>query len=739
MWKKANAVKKAVHLSHMVSENATHDTSLPTILQGARTIEVSSKIPRSISPSPAPPLVAPPEFPPAKTLQEDCSPHGTSLQRALKAIPKADKNVTKVNKRSGSGTSPKASAWKSAAKMVGHIGIWGKPTNGTAKNPLTKNPCSHEEPRISDIELAELSKLERILVSDYESVEQAFHVVTADKACFTEIDFRHAVSNHRTLADIMGGALGPNDIALSDVPQAFVALCKLLKYETGPIPKTIFLMFPDKLRTERLLRARFARCGKIRLEEAPVKGSLLLKSLSKGAKTPEAAKKLLNQVAAAMQLQPEETAKALLRKTKSSGGTNMGLRHIVKLIRQYGAPISDTGLEVLTSGWAVYGALAKSAIVLGTLQSPSCILRKSGDAMPRHNAMAESVVALGTIASSAVRLKKLRSKIRVQHEEATQNDTEGEDAALPKSKMGVAAKVAHFGIRLMRKLPGARRKKYVRKFTTAEVAQRLANASSELKEEEDQDQLWQMLPPGEVLHCLRGGAKTLDGEDFKQLLHTAWTLFDECHAVSWMIEPKETSDSRAVQLLAAQAALAEIVTDDSRPGQLALDAEPLHQRLVSCYSVLHQLKGICDSADDGLLRRAALYGVPILLERLSMWVHASVEQITNETIANPSRVAAREMDSMINKMQDCFRQYEIAVEDGLGYQMPHHSCDMVATSTVSSTGGAAIVCEEAWARFLQSREKAHARRKEFRELEVGSLDRFCTEKTVTPGFSLRVA
>merc|ERR1719316_2605040 len=102
-----------------------------------------------------------------------------------------------------------------------------------------------EEPRISDVELAELSKLERILVSDYESVEQAFFAVTADKACFTEIDFRHAVSNHRTLESVMGGALGPNDIALSDVPQAFVALCKLLKYQTGPIPKSVFLMLPE--------------------------------------------------------------------------------------------------------------------------------------------------------------------------------------------------------------------------------------------------------------------------------------------------------------------------------------------------------------------------------------------------------------------------------------------------------------------------------------------------------------
>merc|ERR1711869_103472 len=112
------------------------------------------------------------------------------------------------------------------------------------------------------------------------------------------------------------------------------------------------------------------------------------------------------------------------------------------------------------------------------------------------------------------------------------------------------------------------------------------------------------------------------------------------------------------------------------------------------------MKKFCEAADDGLLRRAALYGLPILIERMSTWIHASVAPIADPTIARHSRAAAHDMDSVVAKVLESFTPYEIAVEDGLGYQAPHHSLTTYCrTSRDSPTGGAAVVCEEAWRRF----------------------------------------
>jgi hypothetical protein len=248
-----------------------------------------------------------------------------------------------------------------------------------------------------------------------------------------------------------------------------------------------------------------------------------------------------------------------------------------------------------------------------------------------------------------------------------------------------------------------------------------------------------MLPPGEVLHCLRLGAKTLDGEDFKKLLQAAWLLFDECDAVTWMVEPKTHSDSRASQLIAVQESLAEVVTVDSNAGQYAVDAEPLYQQLVRTLTVMQQLKNLCDGADDGLMRRAALYGLPILLERVGIWIHASVDQIGNKTIAGPSRLAAHEMDSVVLKVLESFTPYEIAVEDGLGYQAPHHSSEAFLSSQGSLSGGGAVICEEAWRRFLRYKDEVRrsqlaAKDEELKEHALASSSRYCTHKLLRPGF-----
>lgn len=247
------------------------------------------------------------------------------------------------------------------------------------------------------------------------------------------------------------------------------------------------------------------------------------------------------------------------------------------------------------------------------------------------------------------------------------------------------------------------------------------------------------MPAGEILHCLRLGAKALDGQDFQQLLQAAWSLFDECDAVTWMIEPKASSDSRAVRLLAIQEALCKVVTVDSRSSQHSDDAESLHQQLLQSQDATKQLKELCEEADDGLLRRAALYGLPILLERVSTWIHASVERITNPTIARPSRVLAHAMDSAVAEVLKSLTPYEVAVEDGLGYKAPNHSSDTCFTSRETSSSGAAVVTEEAWRRFLRSNEASRRLQKdskteETREHAFASSGRFCTHKLLRPGF-----
>jgi hypothetical protein len=702
----------------MVIETGAGNDALPTLLQpngDAAERKAISDFLQGFSNDPTPPEI----------------PKDATLQRSHKVVSKAPSTFSKTDKignrdkktdsdpqhrDSVSSAEAKSSAWKSVGRMVGHLGIWRK---GNAKS-------LQQDARVSDEELVELSKLESLLIADYETAKYAFQVVTADKACFTENDLRYAVSQHITKAELMASTLGKDAIPLADVPQIFISLCKLLKYDLGPVPKAIFLMFPERLRFERLQRARFARTGVIRDGEAPLDGARLLQLLSKGAKTPEAAKKLLNQVGAAIQLEPQATAHALLKKNKVHGGPNAGIRFVVNLIRQHGAPFSGNGLDILISGWAILSALAKSAVALGTLTLSGSLHASNSEHRKKGRILLKAAGALGALgASSQQKLRRLRN--RVHHVKPKK------DAA--PDQLGVAMKVALFGTRLIRNLPNAKKKRqYQCKVGTS------SGSSADEYSEQNHVHLWEILPAGEILHYLRVGAKALDGEDFKQLLQAAWSLFDECEAVTWMIEPKDSSDSRAAQLLAVQEALAKIVSADCDDSQHSDDAESLHQQLLQSYNITNQMNKFCEEADEDLLRRAALYGLPILLERVSTWIHASVERIINPAIASPSRVAAHDMDSVMAKVQRVLTPYEIALEDGLGYQVPNHSSDgSFSARGNSSSSGAAVVNEEAWRRFLRSRENAQRSQKdskddEAREHAFASSGRFCTHKLLRPGF-----
>eukprot|EP00746_Dinoflagellata_sp_MGD_P161796 gnl/MRDRNA2_/MRDRNA2_89074_c0_seq1.p1 gnl/MRDRNA2_/MRDRNA2_89074_c0~~gnl/MRDRNA2_/MRDRNA2_89074_c0_seq1.p1 ORF type:complete len:741 (+),score=165.38 gnl/MRDRNA2_/MRDRNA2_89074_c0_seq1:91-2223(+) len=693
---------------NMVIETLPDNQALPTLLQptgNAAERQAISDVLKGLSDLPTTPKI----------------PRANTLERSQKTVgthPKSDKaSKNEKNQRKADSASDlaeaKSSAWKSVGRMVGHLGIFRKDSEKTSS-------LLQQEARVSDDELLELAKLESLLLNDYETAKHAFQVVTADKACFTEIDLRYAVSQRNTKADLLNSTLGKDDIQLGDVPQLFISLCKLLKYEQGPIPKAIFLMFPERLRFERLQRARFARTGVIRAGEAPLDPARLLQSLHKGAKTREAAKKLLNQVGAALQLQPQDTAQALLKKNKAYGGPNSGIRFVVNLIRQHGAPFSGDGLDILISGWAICSALATSAVTLGTLTSSGSMRGGNSEHRRKGRMMLKAAGALGAFGGSSLqRLRRLRN--RAHHAEDDAPD-----------KLGIATKVAFFGARLMRNLSkGKRRRHYQHKVGIS--------STSESDCEENHVHLWQILPAGEILHCLRMGAKALDGEDFKQLLQAAWSLFDKCDAVTWMIEPKAASDSRAVQLLAVQEALCKIVSVDFHSSHHSDHAELLHQQLLQSQAVTKQLKKFCEEADDGLLRRAALYGLPILLERVSTWIHASVERIRNPTIAGPSRTAAHDMDSAVAEVLRSLTPYEVAVEEGLGYQPPNHSCDTCFTSRETSSSGAAVDTEEAWSRFLRSRESSRRLQQDSKTKEAGehafaSSERFCTHKLLRPGF-----
>jgi len=693
----------------------TDNESLPTLLQpsgDAAERQAISDVLKGLSDIPAPPHI-----PKGTTLQRSQKTPGSSAKsgkasKMEKNERKASKDMPKHNDSASDPAEAKSSAWKSVGRMVGNLGIWRK-ESGKSSSLL------QQEARVSDDQLVELSKLEYLLLTDYETLKQAFQVVTADKACFTEIDLRYAVSQHITKVELLNSTSGKDDIQLGDVPQLFTSLCKLLKYQQGPIPKAIFLMFPERLRFERLQRARFARTGVIRDGEAPLDPARLLQSLHKGAKTREAAKKLLNQVGAAIQLQPEATAQALLKKNKAYGGPNSGIRFVVNLIRQHGAPFSGDGLDILISGWAICSALATSAVTLGTLTTSGSLRGDNSEHRKKGRMLLKAAGALGAFGGSSIqRLRRLRNR------ESSHDHTP--------DKLGVATKVVFFGTRLMKNLPKTkRRRQYQHKVGIS--------SAPESEYEETHAHLWQILPAGEILHCLRLGAKALDGEDFKQLLQAAWCLFDECDAVTWMIEPKAGSDSRAVQLLAVQEVLCKNASVGLHSSQHSDDSEVLHQQLLQSQDATKQLKELCEAADDGLLRRAALYGLPILLERVSTWIHASVETITNPDIARPSRIAAHDMDSAVADVLRSLTPYEVAVEDGLGYQAPNHSCDTCFTSRETSSSGAAVVTEEAWRRFLRSREASRrlqqeSKNEEAQERAFASSGRFCTHKLLRPGF-----
>jgi hypothetical protein len=269
--------KGSSYTSYTGVETTVNNASLPTLLSNSSLQGAGGKSSLSIwevKPRPPPRLPEPPVPPETPT----------ALQRSqkLQADGKPEKNGGKDSKAPAHSNSGKASVWKSAAKMVGAASTWRKPN--TAGRDSSSSQLGG---RISDDEVALLSKLESLLVADYGTVASAFQVVTADKASFTEIDLRCALSQHRSHEELMSRTLGANDIGLGDVPRVFASLGRLVKYESGQIPKNIFLMFPDRLRYERLYRARLERSG----QDAPVEVPRLLQLLSKGAKNPEAAKK----------------------------------------------------------------------------------------------------------------------------------------------------------------------------------------------------------------------------------------------------------------------------------------------------------------------------------------------------------------------------------------------------------------------------------------------------------------
>merc|ERR1719265_1935215 len=188
MWTKA-ATKVEQLNNKMSSQNTPVENSLPTILsnsslrgsdshslqgkfsyslKGAKAVhnflahddtETKPVPPPRMPDTPAPPEISDPKLPDMlKSIAKDVA-DGKPIAKS-KIGAKASRAAPRPEK---------PSAWKSAAKMVGHVGIWRK----GAGNDSSSSSSSQQQTRITDDELAELCKLESILLADYETYEAA--------------------------------------------------------------------------------------------------------------------------------------------------------------------------------------------------------------------------------------------------------------------------------------------------------------------------------------------------------------------------------------------------------------------------------------------------------------------------------------------------------------------------------------------------------------------------------------
>lgn len=492
--------------------------------------------------------------------------------------------------------------WRAAAKIQSYLSKFRK-IKATSTEPETtvveikeRTPQTWvqywpEEPEAPTREdLDELTELESMLVESHGTMSAAYKFITNCVKNPGNVDLSMTKRELRIALHLKAS----KDAALQASPgcdrfeMMFDRLCTLLRKRGSEISRAEFLRFPELLSREKDLQARLLSSSVSDDDEDLLIGSRLRDRLMGRIQTPEQVLELLQKAAVALQLEPCRTTNVLFQvgsTSSSSGGSASSCSNVSGLksavtkimsIAQLGAPSPGVKLAVLLAGWTLCDALVKQVISLG--------------APP-----AQSSPAVPSSTKSPIKPAKpcLTSK-----------------AKFP--KLG---------------------KKYHNKVDFSTLQSSQDNHVNECNAA-----FWQALPVGEVLWNVGCGAEALNDVDFKSLLRTSWSLFDDFNGVDCLLGP--VGWGRMRPKLDALAAL---------NLEFGKGSEHVRSQLQNAGIILLQIASMCE-ADPRLARIAALFGASFLADRIRSSANGSVN-FTDGAIGYATAQVNRSVEAVVEELR----------------------------------------------------------------------------------------
>lgn len=289
--------------------------------------------------------------------------------------------------------------WRAAARIQAHLKKWrssmaSKPSqfNEIAGEPSAPssgppNQLWPEEPALptqEDIEA--LTTLEALLLEHHGSLEAAFKYITncvKDATGFSKRKLKIALNLKSSKKGEPQKLESESLVSFDHMYDSLLAL--LRKNGADEVPRAEFLRFPDLLKREKDLQSRLLvshrgwGCLVIRTtgDGELLIGSRLQQRLAGRLHSAGEALELLEKVSVALQVEPGRTANLICQidgpVATPSDALASGIRSIMRIIHEFGAPNTGMKFDVLIAGWTLCNALTKqvrSLVAQSEQQSP---------------------------------------------------------------------------------------------------------------------------------------------------------------------------------------------------------------------------------------------------------------------------------------------------------------------------------------------------------------------------------
>lgn len=510
--------------------------------------------------------------------------------------------------------------WQAAAKIQGYLSKW-----RTLKGRAMSDPCPQDGGL--RVEIAESSR--QAWVQHWPEEPDA--PTQEDLAELSQLEWM-LIERHGTIAAAYTSVT--NSIRMSSGKEQItmtkrqfrVALClAYAESQSSPGSDRLEQMFDNLLRLHRrrdgdISKAEFLRFPELLHRERVLQerasdanndlvvGSRLLDRF-KSIKSSMDAVEVFQKALVALQLEPARTTNVLYHIASAPagpGGLTSAISNITRIAQQFGGPQQGVRLEVLLASWSLCAALAKQAVALGV--PPAQVSQVSKN----QNKPAKA---------------SLTSKIRMP------------------SKFG---------------------KKY--KVHVDASPQSSGDDQNQKLEHEYNMAFWQALPTGEILWNVSCGAEKLNDEDFKNLLSTAWGLFDDFDAVGCLLGP--------VGLGRMRPKLDALLALNLEAQVLGRKSEHAHSQLQSAGVLLQQIASMCQ-ADPRLARIAGLFGASLLAGRICSRANASVnfaDGALGSAAAQVNRAAVAVTEELLQHVEELLgdRKVECCLSSGQ-YKIIHAS------------------------------------------------------------------